>query len=164
MELDRKIRLFFVTYGRLLFMVIASIAILIFIIQSLNNYVKEQDKNTTLTEEEKNIIEQEKQNEYEIKNYISKFIEYCDSKDIQKAYEMISEKCKKEKYGSLENFENEYIKKYFNIKIANYKIKKDNNIYEVLLTEDMLITGKTTSTNQIKIQMNNVEDKIYILN
>ena len=48
MELDRKIRLFFVTYGRLLFMVIASIAILIFIIQSLNNYVKEQDKNTTL--------------------------------------------------------------------------------------------------------------------
>lgn len=164
MELDRKIRLFFVTYGRLLFMVIASIAILIFIIQSLNNYVKELNKNTVITEEEKNIIEQEKQNEYEIKNYISKFIEYCDSKDIQKAYEMISEKCKKEKYGSLENFENEYIKKYFNIKIANYKIKKDNNIYEVLLTEDMLITGKTTSTNQIKIQMNNVEDKIYILN
>lgn len=164
MELDRKIRLFFVTYGRLLFMVIASIAILIFIIQSLNNYVKEQDKNTTLTEEEKNIIEQEKQNEYEIKNYISKFIEYCDSKDIQKAYEMISEKCKKEKYGSLENFENEYIKKYFNIKIANYKIKKDNNIYEVLLTEDMLITGKTTSTNQIKILINTTNEKIYIIN
>lgn len=163
MELDRKIRLFFVTYGRLLFMVIASIAIFIFIIQSLNNYVKELNKNTVITEEEKNMIEQNEKNEMEIRKYISQFIEYCNSKDIEKAYSMLTENCKKEKYTSIEDFRTKFITNFFNLKIDKYKINKENNKYIVLLTEDMLITGKTNSSKQIKIQISETENKINII-
>lgn len=163
MELDRKIKLFFVTYGRLLFMIIASIAVLIFIIQSLNNFVKESNSNSVLTEEEKNIFEQEKEKELEKKNYISKFIDYCNSKEIEKAYDMLSKKCKEEKYSTIEDFENKYIKQNYNLKIDKYMIKKENNLYEVYLTEDMLVTGKTTSTKQTKMIINTIEDKIYLL-
>lgn len=161
MGIDRKIKIFFVTYGRLLFMIIASIAVLIFIIQSLNNFVKESNSNSVLTEEEKNIFEQEK--ELEKKNYISKFIDYCNSKEIEKAYDMLSKKCKEEKYSTIEDFENKYIKQNYNLKIDKYMIKKENNLYEVYLTEDMLVTGKTTSTKQTKIQIDTIENKIYLL-
>ena len=160
MGLDRKIKLFILTYGRLFLYIIGAIVIFIFVLKSFDNYVKEKD----IKKEQKEIVaKQERMDENEIRNYISKFIKYCESKEIEKAYEMLSIKCKEEKYNNLEEFQNKFIKKIFNLNIDNYKIKKENDIYLVLLTEDMLITGKTTNSNQINIRIENVNDGIFIL-
>ena len=160
MGLDRKIKLFILTYGRLFLYIIGAIVIFIFILKSFDNYVKEKD----IKKEQKEIVaKQERMEENERRNYISKFIKYCESKEIEKAYEMLSIKCKEEKYSNLEEFQNKFIKKIFNLNIDNYKIKKENDIYLVLLTEDMLITGKTTNSNQINIRIENVNDGIFIL-
>lgn len=157
MNLDRKIKLFFVSYGRLLLMIIAVIAGFIYVLQNFNNFYKTQNIKKA---EERIIRQEENKKENEIKQIISKFIDYCNLKDTEKAYDMLSEKCKKEKFKTKEDFKKQYIDVLFNIKICKYDIEKKEDQYIVTLTEDMLITGKTNSTKQTKIIIE--DNKIYI--
>lgn len=157
MNLDRKIKLFFVSYGRLLFTIIAVIIGFIYILQNFNNFAKRQND---LKEEKKVIRQQELKQDNEIKKIISEFIDYCISGKIDKAYEMLSEKCKKERFTTQEFFKKQYIDNIFNIKICKYDIEKKENFYTVTLTEDMLITGKINSIKQINLVVEN--KKIYI--
>ena len=52
---------------------------------------------------------------------------------------------------------------YFGIKISDYKIKNENDLYIITLVEDMLATGKIDSTKQIKMKINNIDGKISII-
>ena len=148
MELDRKIKLFFVTYGRLLLYIIGAIAIFILFLRGLNDYaVQEYKKNEISTVE---VITKEKKEEEE---YISEFINYCNAKKIQEAYNMLTDECRNERYNTIEKFKSQYINNLFNIEICEFKIEKQNDIYNVYLTEDMLITGKTEGTKQTKLKV-----------
>lgn len=164
MGIDRKIKLFFVTYGRLLFYIITILFGIIFIIQSLNNYAKNKTQKNKLSEEQMVIIEKQKEDEKHDKEYIVKFIEYCNSKKNEEAYNMLSEECKKEKYNTLNEFNNKYIKNIFSIDIVEYRINKEDNFYTVTLVQDVLKTGKIDSTLQTKIKVDNINNKIYINN
>lgn len=157
----RKIRLFFVQYGRLLLFIIGSIVIFIYLLKSANNYYKETYTVNQITPEEKQAIYQKKQEEEISKKIISKFIDNCNNGKIEEAYNMLTEDSKKEKYKSVDDFRSTYINKLFNIKIYEYKIEKQNETYVVYLTEDMLITGKTESTKQTEIKPN--DNKIIII-
>ena len=162
MNFKRKVRLFFVTYGRLLFTILAIIAGIIYGIQKLNNYAIEKKKTEVISEDEKVIFQQKTQESKKEKEIISQFIDSCNLEKYEEAYKMLADNSKKEKYTTIDEFRDKFIKKYFNLKIYDYKIQKEKDIYIITLTEDMLSTGKTDSTKQIKVKYSNVEKKIYI--
>ena len=161
MELNREIRVFLATYGRFLFSLLISIAIIIYIIQGLNNIeVKETEERKKLNEGKiiYNIEKVENNNE----KLITNFVENCKNKNVEKAYELIDDVCKKEKYNTIEEFKNNFINKYFNIKIDEYKILKYEDEYTIELIQDMLVTGKTESTYKFNLYIVELESKIYI--
>ena len=140
-----------------------AIAILImvnFIVRTMNNYAKEQKRissstNTTTYSEIINnpnysVIEGKVANSKEvdyISNIIKNFIENCNSGEVEKAYSMLSEDCKNNMFKT----EDEFIKKYLNVyfrtkKTYEYKAwltDSDITVYRIELEEDLLSTGGT---------------------
>ena len=167
MEIKRKIRLFFSTYGESLFKIIGVILVIWLVIRLFNqmavNNAKERKLQNELTYE--NQIENEKKNQLEVqeKKIIENFINYCNQKEIEKAYNMLSDTCKQENYPTMEEFKNKYINSVFNMYICDYKIVKNDDIYTVTLVEDMIATGKTNETKEQKYKLVGVlERKIEI--
>lgn len=161
--IKRKIRLFLVSYGRLFGFTIGIIFIIIFTIQSLNKMVIKQNNEKYSSEQYQNEqLEKNKQKEEE--EYISQFINYCNEGKIEEAYKMLSNTCKQEKYSTIEKFKEEYVDKVFIIKICEHKILKQNNIYIITLTQDILITGKTNSNveQRYRIIEGVLQKEIYI--
>lgn len=80
---------------------------------------------------------------------IQKFIEYCNNRDISKAYDMLSENCKKELFPTETDFINLYWQSKFQtektVRVENWR----NSTYKVYLSESMLSTGKK-STSEIQ--------------
>ena len=165
-KIRRKIRLFFVFYGRFLFTIIGIILLLILGVQTLNNITIEQKKKNTPTVEEKIEINRQEKIKEEEKEYISRFIEYCNKNQIQEAYNMLSVKCKQENYKDIKEFKEKYINKVHSIPICNYQIVENNELYQAILIQDMLITGKSDSIikENYKIERTALELKIYIYN
>lgn len=98
---------------------------------------------------------------------IEQFVEYCNTNNIEEAYNMISEECKEEVYTTLESFTNNYYNTVFN-GIAK-KVTVENwsrNIYKVDYTDDFLATGvySESSTIQDYISVIENEDEEYRLN
>lgn len=164
--IKRKIRLFFVSYGNLILFFIGTFLLIVLVIQGLNNIVKKQNpKNNINITEEKIEIQKKEEQDKEEKEYISKFINYCNNNKIEEAYEMLSEKCKKEKYNNIKQFKNQYIDKVFDIYIYDYKIIKHNNQYKVNLTQDIISTGRIDSVKEeIYLIDGELEPRIYIYN
>lgn len=132
---------------------------IIVLIQIINGFVSKReiqisnsDKNTVRTDIDNNysIITKEEVKE-EISQIIEEFLDYCNNKEIEKAYELLSNECKKVLYPTLEDFANKYYYKLFNEK-RNY-IKqawiRDGKrvIYKVDFVEDMLATGTAANTS-----------------
>lgn len=162
--IKRKIKLFFVIYGKLFAFVIFAIFILIFIIQTLNSMVIEENESKYSNEEYLNRIETIEKQE-EDKQVILNFINYCNEGKIELAYAMLSEACKIDKYKTIEEFKEKYIDQVFNINICNNNIKEKDNIYMVTLIQDMLLTGKTDSILETSYKIEGVlERKIYVIN
>lgn len=75
---------------------------------------------------------------------IKEFISYCNEKELQKAYNLLTEECKEQMYNTLEIFEKAYYNDVFNgqKKIASVE-NWVNNTYKVRIAQDMLETGKS---------------------
>ena len=144
---------------------IGTVIAVITIVRTLNNYAKEvkkaEDKssssNTTtysaiydnvnysvITEEV--IVEKEA---YRNENIIEKFTNYCNVKDVENAYNMLSNDCKMNVYKTRQLFEQKYLNKYFKIKKEiKYQawIKDDTKtVYRVEFKDDLLATGGGSS-------------------
>lgn len=100
----------------------------------------------------------------EDKELIDLFMYYCNNKDIDKAYELISEECKSEMFPSLEDFDKYYYGKIFNGQEKNHTVENwINDIYTVRITDDILSTGKI-EFNSTKQDYITVKDKKLNLN
>lgn len=153
-NIKRKIRLFFVSYGKLLFKIVGTILLIILIIQGLNQYTilqnKEKEQKMVETRNEREEKKKKKESIENDKIIITQFINYCNNKDISKAYELISEKCKQEKYLTIKDFDEKYINKIFNKKRECQIFYQDDNTYKIFLLEDALQAGATENRNQIE--------------
>ena len=162
----RKIRLFFVNYGKLLFYIIGVIAIFFIFLNALNNYAARKNRKAAQEKAVQQEINIKKRSDLEKENikkgYILAFINHCMNGNIQEAYNMLTENCKNEKYKTINEFKSNYIDTLFNVKIEEYRIENENEIYTIYLTEDMLVTGKTNSSKKTILSLN--ENKIYINN
>ncbi len=84
----------------------------------------------------------------DIEEYIKQYVEYCNQKDYEKAYEMISQNCRNKIYPNLNEFK-AYVDYVFSspkvYTIQNYSNYERIYIYRVRLFEDILATGMTYS-------------------
>ncbi len=99
---------------------------------------------------------------------IYEFVDYCNKQEIEKAYNLITEECKKQMYPTLDSFKNAYYGDVFNGKQRTCTIENwVNDIYKVRMGEDILSTGKDTGyakedyitikkvDNEYKLNINN---------
>ena len=151
-----------------------------------NLYIEEyknKSENQFNTISSSNIINQEEYNDISVSNtrsgitkqysstvesdlkILDDFISYCNSGDIEKAYELISDDCKEVLYTSLENFR-EYYDNIFkngkkNVEVENWI----NKTYKIEFYEDALSTGeysKNSKSDYITIVKNDDEYKLNI--
>lgn len=81
-----------------------------------------------------------------IEELIGKYIDCCNNKDYEGAYNLLSEECKRELYPNIEDFK-KYIDTIFNEKkvhaIQDFSNKDNTYVYKVDIFEDILKTGMT---------------------
>lgn len=147
-----------------IFAIIIAIILALSIIRLLNENAKEkfrekenQIQNTTISlpkEERLNkpvisgesIDKKEQDNNTKI---IEEFISFCNQKEIQKAYDLLTKTCKEEKFKSnIQLFKTNYVDKIFVNKktctIENW-INSYKNTYKIKIIDDMLSSGKVSS-------------------
>lgn len=91
-----------------------------------------------------------------IENSIKEYMELCNDKDYESAYNLISEDCRKEKFAdNIENFK-KYINYIFDGKkiysIQNYANKDNVYVYKVTISEDIMATGMNNEDSDKKYE------------
>ena len=160
----------------IVWVVILSIAAVIVVIQILDKFAYEKNntsKNVNISNNNNidynySIITGEEVNK-NVSNVVDEFIEFCNNGQIENAYEMLSEECKKNIYPSLEDFTKKYYNKIFSKKRAyNCQAWISQGIthtYRIDFTEDMLATGSPAQTSIVDyytVVKNNDEYKLNI--
>ena len=130
---------------------IIAIVLLFIVIQLLNSLVIKQEE-----EQKKVVIKDEKlyENKIDIKTQVTdkqieetnnliidKFIKLCNAKDIQNAYEILTDECKQNVFPTINDFEQNYINKVFNTEKLYSKQREYSNTYEVCFYDNLLTTG-----------------------
>lgn len=91
---------------------------------------------------------------------IDKFISYCNSGNVQEAYNLLSNECKEVMYKEINIFNEAYYKPIFANGKRNANVEIWNNdIYMVTLNEDALATGSFSEENSFKDYITIVKDK-----
>lgn len=143
-----KIRRFIKKNRRKVMIVVVAIAIIVAINYVLKNMPEEE---TTRTTYEPNIAVMDSSEvpekwQDEIKNRIDTFITYCNEKNYQSAYDMISDDCKNALFPTIDDFK-EYVDYKFQVKriysIQNFSNLSNQYIYNVNLMSDFMATGST---------------------
>lgn len=166
---NSNIRRWMVSNRYLILVVIAAIILISLLINTLKDIVKEDNSNTTQVGQsitEQNTVQKQEiytpekttisgtnvrpQKQEENKTVIDNFINYCNLKQIEQAYNLLTDECKEKVFFSnIENFETNYINKIFNGK-KTYSMQSWVNrdmytTYKVKIVDDMISTGKITS-------------------
>lgn len=153
-KIRREIRLFWTRNGKLLLQIIGVIALIILVIQGLNQYTilqnKEKSKKMEATQEQRKQEQIQRKKNGEYKSLISTFINYCNNEKIDEAYNMLSETCKQEKYLTITNFKENYINKVFDRKKDCEITLQENNIFKIIFWEDLLQAGTIANRKQIE--------------
>ena len=167
--------------------ILGIIVIIIVVIQLINNYYKQKNEeeisnsnevqNITLNENYNNIRVDDNNSvlsgnamssaQEEQIQIIDTFVDYCNRRDVESAYQLITDECKQEMYPELDNFTNSYYNETFadsekNVSVENWT----GNIYKVQINENMLATGKYSkeTTKQDYITVVETDDEQYKLN
>lgn len=166
-EIKRNIKLFWASNGKSLLQFLGIVVLVILIIQGLNQYTIAQNKQKAQQKQQNQEQRIQKTTDKSNKEYITKFIEYCNEGKIEEAYKMLSETCKKEKYPTIESFKNNYINKLFTVK-RDYNITAEDENYKIAFLEDLLQAGDTENRKQIedyyKVEDDVLEDKTIYIN
>lgn len=173
--------------NRMLFFLIIIVIIFAFaIIQTLNTIAEQEQKktqiskvnsstnqSTTISKTNESIITKDKisnQNDKTNTNLIKNFVDYCNDKNPNSAYDMLSDECKALLYPRLEDFINNYYNNIFYISrmysLKNWYDSGDKFTYYIKYTEDVLATGNANSKDNkadyITVVKRNGEYKLNI--
>lgn len=98
-------------------------------------------------------------------NTINSFVDYCNSKEIEKAYNLVSSDCKQQLYSSIEIFKKAYYDDVFNGKEKKCTIENwFDDTYKVRMVEDILSTGKDDELEKEDYITVVLENETYKLN
>ena len=91
---------------------------------------------------------------------IDKFVSFCNSGNIQEAYNLLSNECKEQMYSEIKSFQEAYFNPIFGNGKRNASIENWNeNIYKVDFHEDALSTGRYNVENTLQDYITIVNDK-----
>lgn len=80
---------------------------------------------------------------------IKQFLEYCNNRNMENAYLLLSNDCKKNLYPNIQDFKNNYLDVMFSGNKKLYTIENwTGSIYKVEVTEDIISTGKLDNINK----------------
>lgn len=175
-----------------IFKIILIIVLIIGLIQLLNYFAKQSNsldniqKNTinnngnqvNSNEKDKEIISNKSlvsgttvQNEklQRDADVIDEFISYCNKKDINSAYNLLTEECKEVMFPSIQDFYNVYYINIFKDETKTYTVENwTGSTYQVRFTEDILSSGKLngneTKQDYITVVKEEEEKKLNINN
>lgn len=144
-----KIREFFRKYKYIIILVIIGFTIVIAVNETLKRYEPPVIPQTSYNPNKPIINEKEEVPEEEhesIQKLFDEYVGYCNNKEYEKAYNMLSTKCKEVVYPKIENYKI-YIDAVFDQKKI-YNIQNMSNIdgdyiYRVRFLDDILATGLT---------------------
>ena len=147
--------------------IIIAVAFIIIVIQILNGIARKRNEeirnemsnrnsstnsSTTISPTDTSIMTGEpikKNDNVTNTDIIKKFIEYCNNKKIQEAYNMLTDECKELLYPDLNTFKTNYIDRIFYITrmygLENWYDSEGFFTYYIKYTEDVLATGSTNS-------------------
>ena len=91
---------------------------------------------------------------------IDKFVSFCNSGNIQEAYNILSNECKEQMYSEIKSFQEAYFNPIFGNGKRNASIENwYGNIYKVDFHEDALSTGRYNVENTLQDYITIVNDK-----
>lgn len=134
-----------------------------------NNDTLIETTNTTTLTTKKSVITGESVSKEQLQNVTSimdDFFTYCNEKELQKAYDLLTDECKTQMYGTLENFQQSYWQDVFNGENKTCSIENwVGNTYRVSIVDNILATGKSNNgySKQDYITVVKVDDN-YKLN
>lgn len=165
MGIKRELKLFWADHSDPILFWSMVIAGVIFITQTLNALTpsKEESQNEILNQTIITITKEEDKDNQEL---ITKFLDFCKKEQIEQAYNLLSEDCKKELYPNINIFKQNYYNKVFNQKRDIETEIIDNETYKITMYEDILQSGKIEGRDSIidyyEIVQAIGENKIYI--
>lgn len=151
---------FFNQNRRKIIIIILFIVFLLGIIQLLNYFAKKENntnntKNESISENliiknevvsQKSAISGTNISTKSLKkdtDVIGKFIEYCNSKNIEGAYSLLTDECKEVMFPSIEDFNRVYYAHIFNNQTRSYTVENwISSTYKIEYSNDILSTGK----------------------
>ena len=136
--------------------IILAVIFALIVIQTLNEQIKNEGDNR-LNEIENEILNKATQGSVigegetsistarEDKNIINSFIKYCNKKNIEQAYELLSDDCKEILFPTQEDFINNYYNIVFNeykeYEMENWITEGKDRTYKIRYTNDVLANG-----------------------
>lgn len=163
---------------KMFWLIILIIIAIIVLIQILNNFaykktdeIKNSDingtKNTSTIDNNYAVITGNEIGNNQ-KEVIENFIDLCNNKQVENAYEMLSTECKEIMYPTLNDFKEKYYSRIFDEK-KNYVCQawitvRDSYTYRIDFINDMLATGTSSKTSIIDYYTVIKEDNEYKLN
>lgn len=174
---------FFNQNRRKIIIIILFIVFLLGIIQLLNYFAKKENntnniKNESISENliiknevvsQKSAISGTNISTKSLKkdtDVIGKFIEYCNSKNIEGAYSLLTDECKEVMFPSIEDFNRVYYAHIFNNQTRSYTVENwISSTYKIEYSNDILSTGKIDNDIGLLDYMTVVKsDETYKLN
>lgn len=163
--------------GKLIFYGVLIIIGILFAIKSLNAYY-EKDEKIRKEQVIKNEIIKENQSKTPVTNYttesdsikitITSFVNYCNNRELENAYKMLTDECKAAMFPTIEDFERIYINNIYNIKrtfdVTKWSVDGNKSTYLVTLYGDLLATGGTANSTQEYYTFVEEDDGNYKLN
>ena len=144
-----KVRNFFKKYAKVIIFLLIIWLIIIFVNTFLSNNTFKDFERTTYNEHEAILDSSTKVPEklkQPINETVDTYFNYCNNKQYEEAYSMISDDCKKVYFPTIDRFK-EYVDLVFNEKkiyyLQNYSNYNDIYIYRMRIMEDLMATGLT---------------------
>lgn len=155
--------------NKLIMYVIFMIVFILLVIKSLNSYYEKEEQEKLANIKQNNSIQNSVNNSSSnntstdttqndevdintIDGVIKIFVDYCNNKEIQEAYNMLTDECKNSMYKTKEEFQKNYINTVFKEKKEYSMLKWDSedNIetYQIKFIGDILATGGNENISQ----------------
>lgn len=134
-------------------LVILGIQLLNYIVKIQNETKLNENNTTTATKDygqDKEILGGETKTEKEYttqKSIMQQFVDYCNNKDYENAYNLLTDECKTNIYPNLNMFKVNYCDIYFQTKkTCGFQLWRDNT-YKIEIRDDLMTTGKYDENN-----------------
>ena len=161
---------------KLIWYIVIAIVFVLFMIKAFNTYYEndEQIKKAQLIENQKKedkteVIEKVYNiTSNSIEETMDSFVNYCNTRELENAYKMLTQECKDAMFPTLEHFEKIYVNKIYKIKrkyeLERWTTEGNKSIYLVSLYGDILATGGVENLVKEYYTFVKLDNGIYRLN